>query len=143
MYGKDVRRPKLSFEGEKSRTHQSFKDQCDINHIMAKYRKTGLLAHVAKFQGRYEDVSSGMEYRDAVETVMRGNEAFNSLTAELRHKFHNDPAEFLAFVSNPENAEEMRKLGLMKPVQAAPEPVAVRVVQEPAPAGQQGGTSEK
>ena len=39
-----------------SLTKQSFKDECNINNIMSKYMKDGLIGHVNKHQGRYDDL---------------------------------------------------------------------------------------
>jgi len=50
-----------------------------------------------------------------------------TLPAKVRDRFGQDPAEFLAFLSNPENADEARRLGILKPQEAAPPPVKVEV----------------
>lgn len=38
----------------------------------------------------------------------------------MRKRFANDPAEFLAFINDPENSQEAIKLGLA--IEAVPEP---------------------
>ena len=40
--------------GGPSRTKQAFKEECDVNNILRKYEKTGLITHVAAYKGRYE-----------------------------------------------------------------------------------------
>ena len=47
---------------EPTLTKQSFKEECDINNIMAKYRATGILSHVQAHQGRYQDLPSEIDY---------------------------------------------------------------------------------
>jgi len=118
-----------------SLTKQSFRDECNVNTIMAKYEKTGLIDHNAKYQGRYEDVSSAPELHEALAIVQAANEAFDSLTAKVRRRFDNDPGEFLKFVQNPANLEEVRSLGLGAP--SEPTPPILPVVEPPAnpPAG--------
>lgn len=114
-----------------SRTKQSFAAECDINNIMKRFHQTGLVSHVNQFQGSYEDVSRGLDYRESLDVLERGKQAFASLPSKLRAKFHNDPGEFLEFVSNPANRDAMGELGLLKA-----KPVVAPVVTEaPAAAG--------
>lgn len=95
-------------------TQQSFKAECDINTIMARYQKTGLLEHVSRYQGRYEDVAESMDYQSALNVVMAAEEAFASLPSSIRARFENDPGQFLAFVEDPGNEDEMVDLGLKR-----------------------------
>jgi len=96
-----------------SQTHQSFKRECDINTIMAKYQKTGLVDHVAHHQGDYSDLTDVPTYHDAMNKILSANQSFSTLPSSIRKKFQNDPAQFLDFVSNPENVEEMQQMGLL------------------------------
>lgn len=110
----DRNRVRVQFEGP-TLTKQSFKDECDVNNIMKKFEKTGLLTHTTKYQGKYADFTKVTDYQSALNTVIEANDAFDSLPSKLRARFANDPAEFLAFVENPNNREEAKKLGLLKP----------------------------
>lgn len=103
-----------------SRTKQSFKDECDINNILKKFQKTGLLSHVAQYQGHYEDLPSDIDFQESCNIVIQAQAAFSSLPSSLRSRFGNDPAEFLAFISDAKNEAEMIRLGLAK---ARPDPV--------------------
>ena len=38
-----------------------------------------------------------------------------SMPPDVRAKFNNDPAQFIAFCENPENLPEMQKLGFTSP----------------------------
>lgn len=109
----------VSFQGDLGRAKQSMRDECDINRIMSKFQKTGVINHVARYQGRYGEATS-MDYRECLETVKRAQDMFADLPAKARKRFGNDPAEFLAFVSDPENVEEMRALGLANAAPAKP-----------------------
>lgn len=96
-----------------SMAKQSFKDECDINRVMDRWLKTGVLVHVNKFHGDYSDVSNFPEdLQAAYEQIRVAEEAFGSLPSLVRKKFRNDPAAFLDFVSKEENREEMYELGL-------------------------------
>lgn len=106
------------FDGP-GRTKQAFKDECDINNIMARYMKTGVIDFVNKHQGQYGDVT-GLDYQEAMETIAQSKTLFNELPSTIRSRFENDPALFLDFVHDPANEEEMHELGLMRPDAVAP-----------------------
>lgn len=115
-----------------SMTHQSFKQECDINFIMRKYQRTGLADHVNQYQGDYSDLTDVPDYHEAMNKILSANEAFSTLSSSIRKKFSNDPAEFLDFVSDPENESEMREMGLLPslpaesfPVEDTPNPAPV------------------
>lgn len=96
-------------------TKQSFKDECDINNILKKYEKTGILEHRAKYEGQYADVTGTVDYQTALNTVRDAEAAFMSLPASIRTEFENDPHEFLEFAQNPENEEALIEMGLATP----------------------------
>jgi phage internal scaffolding protein len=98
---------------EPSRTKQSHRDECDINTILQGYNRTGLLQHVAQHQGVYDDVSDVPSYHEAMNLIARAGQSFDLLPADMRKRFSNDPAEFLAFVHDEKNREEMVKMGLI------------------------------
>ena len=110
--------------GGESRTKQSFKKECDINHIMAKYQKTGAITHYNKHQQQY-GIADGQTFQDAMNLVCEAQEMFNDLPSSIRSRFGNDPAAFLDFVQDEDNADEMVKLGLTEgsPEQATVTPV--------------------
>jgi len=121
-----------------SMAHQSFKRECDINHIMAKYQKTGLADHVAIHQGDYGDLTDVPTYHDAMNKIISANESFSTLPSSIRKKFNNNPAEFLDFVSNSENREEMQNMGLIpkppiEPITSPPQPAVPPVADNPPP----------
>ena len=106
---------------------QSSRDECNINYIMKKYEKSGLVTHTAQYEGRYGDFIGAPEYHEAMNAVVHADNMFMSIPASVRKRFGNDPAEFLAFAQNPENAEELISMGLAKrPITALTEaePVA-------------------
>jgi len=122
--GKRYRVPKV-IEGE-SMTKQSFKKECDINHLLRNYRKTGMIEHLARFNGDYSDLTDVPTYHEAMNKIIAADEAFSLLSSDIRKRFSNDPGEFLAFVSDESNLEEMYDLGLANrpdPAPAPPEPV--------------------
>ena len=55
-----------------------------------------------------------MDYQKSLNLVLHAQSQFDALPAHTRARFANDPKMFLEFTSNPENIEEMIKLGLAK-----------------------------
>lgn len=101
--------------GGASATKQSFKDECDINTIMGRYLRTGVLDFVNKHQPRYEDLSEAADYQQAMLIVAESKSLFEDLPSRIRTEFENNPAKFLDFVHNPENRPRMAEMGLLKP----------------------------
>lgn len=122
IYNRPADKPKLVC-GE-SLTQQQFKEECDINKILERALRTGVLPVVpGAIYGDFTDVAS---YQDAHDALIRANEAFMSLPARIRDRFDNDPARLLEFLSDEANREEAVKLGLVEESQP-PEEVAVPV----------------
>lgn len=100
-------------EHSPGRTRQEDKAAADINHIMAKYERTGLLP-VTNREAFFADVSNAPDYRTAIERVHAVEDAFMQLPAKVRARFNNDPSSFLDFTADPANRDEMVKMGLIE-----------------------------
>lgn len=94
-------------------TEQHHKDDCNVNNIMARFRKTGAIDHVKEHGGNYRECDS-LSYHESLTIVANAQSMFNDLPSHLRKKFNNKPSEFLDFVQNPDNEAEMGKLGLLR-----------------------------
>lgn len=103
----------ITFQGP-GKTKQSFKDECDINTIMARYQVSGLIDHFNPSQPQYLDCT-GADYQLAMQTVASAMSMFQELPSSVRSRFENDPAKFLDFAQNPENLPEMAEMGLARP----------------------------
>lgn len=103
----------------RSRTKQSFAEESEINNILARYVKTGTVDHLAQFGAHYGFASS-VNFHEAMNIVTRADQMFGALPAEIRKRFVGDPAQFLEFVQNPENQEEMITLGLANRPEGVP-----------------------
>lgn len=99
--------------GDVSLTRQEMAADCDINNIMKRYERTGVLDHVSRYQGRYEDVSDASDYQTALAIVADAQAAFQSLPAQIRERFDNDPGSFLEFAQNPDNRPALMDMGLL------------------------------
>lgn len=103
-----------------SRTKQAFADAVNINKIVARYKKTGMLNHVNGKTPFYGDVSEFVDYKQAVDMVAEANALFAGMSAQIRERFGNDPAQMIAFLENPANLEEARSLGMVAPLPVEP-----------------------
>lgn len=122
------------FFSKQGRTKQSFKDECDINTIMARYQQTGQLPDLlTKNNGQYLDVT-GYDYQEAMQLVAGAHSLFAELPSHVRLRFENDPSQFLAFTSDPKNREEMARLGLLRADYKPAEPPASTPAEKPAEA---------
>ena len=88
------------------RTKQSFRRDADINYIVAKARKTGILPCLAQPQ-TYGDFSSVDSYHAAQNLVISAHERFMSLPSGVRDRFKNDPGEFLKYASDPKTPRHL------------------------------------
>ena len=97
---------------------QEFKDECDINRIMKKYRSTGVLPQ--RPGGMFGDFSEVGDFLEAQNFVRLASERFASLPSDVRKRFDNDPGLLLQFIQDKANREEAVKLGLIEVKSAAP-----------------------
>lgn len=97
-----------------SLTVQSEKDTCDINLILKRYQKQGVIDHLNKYNAHYGDYIDVQDYQHSLNQVIAAHDMFMSLPSSIRVKFNNDPGVFLEFATNPDNLEDMGALGLTK-----------------------------
>lgn len=99
---------------EPSLTVQDQLEECDINLIVKKHEATGILP-VMNLPPVFGDFSDVKSYQDALQIVIEADKTFSALPADVRKRFGNDPAQFLDFVDDPKNADELVKMGLRTP----------------------------
>ena len=106
------------------RTKQAFKDETDINRILARAQKGDAITHLAKHGAVYGDFTDFPDLLDAHDRLMRGKAIFDELPSEVRREFSNNPSAFFEFVNAPENRDQLERLipGLAKPGDQLPEP---------------------
>lgn len=96
-----------------SLTVQSDAKDADINVIMERYAKTGLMPAPKRLPS-YGDFDGISDYRDAVEAVREADELFMRLPAKVRQRFDNDAGAFVDFCSDEANLPELAELGLLE-----------------------------
>lgn len=99
--------------GKKSRTKQAHAKEADINYIMRKYLKTGLLEHSRKHEPDYGFATS-QDFHHSMNIITKANTMFEELPSTIRSKFENKPEKFLDFVHDETNLSEMIEMGLAK-----------------------------
>ncbi|QKI28934.1 VP3 [Kummerowia striata gokushovirus] len=98
---------------EEKKTKSEFADECDINLIMARYRKTGILPQSAlSAAARFGDFSQVPSFMEMQEKIIAAHELFEALPAAVRKQFDNDPGQFLEAAETKEGRDLLVKLGL-------------------------------
>lgn len=121
-------KPGIKFD-QPSQTLQSFKDDADINCIIARFENTGVLVDPTVPVSRtpqFGDFSDMPSYQEAQNVIVAANNAFYDLSAQIRERFGNDPAAYFDFVQSlkegSDDYAEAIRLGIIdKPLDRAPE----------------------
>lgn len=109
-----------------SLAQQSMLEESDINTIVMRFGLTGTLPQGVRAP-TYGDFTGISDFHSAVNAISEANESFDELPANVRARFHNNPAEFVDFCSDVNNRDEAVKLGLVfpqEPPAEVPPPVA-------------------
>jgi len=108
-------RTQIHFKGT-GRTKQSFKDECDINRIMARYQATGQLPNVNEIPQQYLDCTA-YDFQEHQNFIAGAFSTFHEMPSAIRARFNNNPAEFFDFCSHEKNRPELAELGLLRPIE--------------------------
>lgn len=107
-YGVTGEKPGVKFT-EPSATLQSFRDDADINCIIARYENTGVLVDPSIPVSRtpnFGDYSELPSYQDAQNVIIAAKNAFDALSSKIRERFNNDPAAYFDFVRSLKKGSE-------------------------------------
>jgi len=97
-----------------SKAKQEFRDETDVNKIMARFKTTGQLTHLRKMEPQFLDCTTIPDFGTMYLKVQAAKDAFMSLPARVRARFENDPDQFYKFVQDDRNYDEAVYLGLVK-----------------------------
>lgn len=118
------------FDPDEDLTRQEFAEECDVNTIMARYQKTGVMPQGDR-QPSYDDYSDVTDYQSALNKIIEAEEAFFDLPSRIRERFKNDPAEYVSAIQQAQTDDKVKSelvdLGILRP----PAPAASSV--PPAP----------
>lgn len=113
---------------DESMTKQSFREEVDINRIVARAREGQMVAHVARGVPSYLDVSDVGDYKGALDMIRKTDAWFARLPAKVREVFKNDASEFLDAMDTDVGRAKLVELGVLPPI---PETVSVPPVAAP------------
>lgn len=105
------RRSQIDFTNDPGLTEQAHGKEADIHVIMRKAARTGMVEHINNRPAQYSDLASRPDFHQAMNIVAEAQSTFETIPAEIRARFRNDPAEFLDYINDPTNREDMQELG--------------------------------
>lgn len=126
--------PGFSSEME-SKVQEQFADACQTDTIIRKYNMMGVNPFIAAGASQYLDTTQIPDFVCAQNAQIKVKEYFEGLPSDIRLEFNNDPMQFAEVVSDPQNAEYLREIGVLAPLPAEQEGEK--------PSSQQGDISEK
>lgn len=94
-------------------TEQAHKNECDVNKIVRKYDKNGIITHITRYEAQFGDLT-GIDFKTAQDRIASAKSEFEKLPSEIRNRFKNQPHELLSFMDDPGNRQEAIKLGLIR-----------------------------
>jgi phage internal scaffolding protein len=100
---------------EPTRAQQHHKDECDINVILERFGKTGMMP-VSAISAQYGDFTGVNDYHTALNTLIAAESEFDALPAHIRKQFANEPANLIEFLNDPKNKDQAIELGLVNPI---------------------------
>ena len=112
----DCKRVSIDYTSQPSLTKSEFKDECDINNVVKRALRTGVLPGVDR-EALYGDFSQVENYAEAQIKIANAKSEFEQLPSGIKEKFDNDVTNLLDFVDDPENEAEAIKLGLLPEVE--------------------------
>lgn len=94
-------------------TEQNHKKECDINEIIKKYDRTGLIVHTQDLEAKFGDVT-GVEFQKMQNIVAESKSKFEQFPVHIKKRFDNDVGKLLEFMEYEGNRDEAIELGLIK-----------------------------
>lgn len=96
---------------ERSKTQQHFAKDANVNHVVAKYKKTGVFGDPTVGTNRspiFGDFSNGADFFAMQNKIATARSYFAALPADVRQQFDNDPVKLIDFISD-ESESAIRK----------------------------------
>lgn len=120
LFGENPPKSGIVFDAP-SLTDQTFKDECDIHHIIDNFGQTGLVDSVGAHDPatlQYGDTTLLPDYETACNLVANVTAEFGELPSKVRAEFNNDPRFLLEALGSTEPAvvARLEELGLKQKV---------------------------
>ena len=116
-------------EDEIIRVEQSHKDEVNINNIVKRHG-LDLIAKTAALQQFQFDDNPNNDFQETMNAILKAQDSFSSVPSDIRKQFDNNPAQFMDFIHNPENQQQLIDWGLASAPET-PQPVEVVVTNQP------------
>lgn len=121
------RPPRLkTINNEQTMTQQNLVEQADINKLIRSHGVSHIVQNANALEALYGMEITSMDLQDAEQMIKDAEKLFNEVPSEIRKKFANDAGAFIDYATNPDNLEEMQKLGLAK-IPTEESPVKVQI----------------
>jgi phage internal scaffolding protein len=104
--------PVIDIDPAEDQTQQHFERETNINSIVSRYQKTGVLPTALIREVQFGEV--GPDLVQSLNKIKEAKEQFQTLPAKIREEFKNDPDVFMAFLADPHNFEKAKSLGIVE-----------------------------
>lgn len=121
----------LDFKDSPRLVAVEFKDECDINTLIKRYKATGSFYSIeqlnkARRRPQFADFTGIPDYQETLDKMNAALEMFGDLPLNIRQRFHDSPVELLAFLQDENNRPEAETLGIIeKTIETSEKPPVV------------------
>jgi len=119
----------IDFTKSKNHTRSEQAPATDINNIVKRFHKTGVIDWVANNEPQFGDFTN-INFEEIQNKVAQGKQLFESLPAHVRKEFNNNPSEFIEFIQTKDNIEDMRDGEIDGEQKTTPEPPETQPVEQ-------------
>lgn len=109
------------------KTQGFYRDECNINNIVATYRRSEdpALLNPRQAQPVYADLPDETDLHSSLNKVQAATSAFNALPAAIRERYGNNAVNFVAALGNPSETAFLIEQGVLDaPVRPSAAPSA-------------------
>lgn len=122
---------------DESLTQQHFTKDADINVLAERFGLTGIPAFPLD-PSAFRDTTEDPDLRQILDQSIEARNYFNALPHKLRQRFHYSMGELWHFVTDPDNADEAVRLGLLSRKEPSAEPPTTSPPRSPSTPGANG-----
>jgi phage internal scaffolding protein len=105
---------------EEDRAQQQFLKDTDINELVKRFGMTGEFPQARQIAEYMDLTDVPIDFHDLMNRARKGQEAFESLPANVRDYFRNDVGNFIDFIQDEENYTEGVRLGIYSEAPESP-----------------------
>lgn len=94
------------------KTHQEFKDSCNINLLVKSWKRGTPISHLNNRSAQFGDFTEGSDFKTALDQVLYAQDSFMELPSAVRDAVGNSPAAFLDAINDPDKLKILESMGL-------------------------------